>query len=127
MGAPVTFKITTQAKLGSVPQTDGQLIFVHDIAKIYLDYKGSRVCYTPDGGSSSQGGMNYIGIMDKGFEPDDSTTWKIGGESVVPNEKDVVVYGKKEYMYRKDQDDDNKLKWMELGDEDTPTWNDDDT
>lgn len=78
MGAPVTFKITTQAKLNSVPKTDGQLIFVHDIAKIYLDYKGNRVCYTPD--VSSQGGMNYLGIMDNGFKPNDDTTWKIGGK-----------------------------------------------
>jgi photosystem II stability/assembly factor-like uncharacterized protein len=101
MGAKVTFKIITNDKLSSLPVVDGQLIFVEDKGKIYLDYHNGRKCYTPDGGSST-GGLNYIGIMDEGFKPADSTTWKIGGELIVPNEKDVVVYGKKEYMWRKD-------------------------
>lgn len=122
MGAPVTFKITTQAKLGSVPQTDGQLIFVHDIAKIYLDYKGSRVCYTPDGGSST-GGLNYIGIMDEGFKPENENTWKIDGERIYPNINDMVVFGTKEYIYRKGSDD--QLSWFEIGDESEPSWMED--
>lgn len=97
------------------------MLFVHDVSsgigKIYLDYGGKRVCYTPE----AQSGINYLGIMDDGFVATDKETWKIDNVLITPKEKDVVVYGKKEYMWRKDKDD-NEFKWMEIGDEESPDW-----
>lgn len=122
MGAKVTFKIITNDKLSSLPVVDGQLIFVEDKGKIYLDYHNGRKCYTPDGGSST-GGLNYIGIMDEGFKPEKENTWKIGGERIYPNINDMVVYEKKEYLYRKDKNGDEG--WFEIGDEEAPAWDDD--
>ena len=119
--AKVTFKVITPDKLKEQDYTLGQLLFVHDVSsgmgKIYLDYGGKRVCYTPE----VQSGINYLGIMDDGFVATDKETWKIDNVLITPKEKDVVVYGKKEYMWRKDKDD-NEFKWMEIGDEESPDW-----
>jgi hypothetical protein len=65
--------------------------------------------------------LRYLGIFDDGFDQDDETTWKIGGDSVSPNENDMAVYGNKEFMYRKGED--GKFGWFEIGDEDAPVWN----
>ena len=35
----------------------------------------------------------------------------------------MVVYGKKEYLYRKDKNGDEG--WFEIGDEEAPAWDDD--
>ena len=119
--AKVTFKVV---KPNNIPSqlTEGQLLFVHDvdnkIGQIYLDYGGERVCYT------TEPGMNYIGIADEDpskIKTDDGII-KINGNNITPRLKDVVVYGKKEYMWRKDKDDGDKLKWMEIGDEESPDW-----
>ena len=99
MGTKVTFKVVTPQNIPS-DITDGQLLFVHDvdskIGQIYLDYGGARVCYT------TEPGMNYIGIADE--DPSKITTVdgiiKINGNNITPRLKDVVVYGKKEYMWR---------------------------
>lgn len=114
MGAKVTFKITTKDKLGNVPITDGQLIFVQDAAKIYLDYGGDRVCYTPE----VQTGINYVGISTT--DPSSGTVTISDKPDYSPKEKDIVVYGKKEYMWRKGEN--KQFGWFEIGDEDSPEW-----
>lgn len=127
MGAKVTFKIITSEKLPSLSVVDGQLIFVEDEQKIYLDYHGSRKCYTPEGGSST-GDLKFRGVMDDGFNPKDESTWKIDGVRIYLDINDVVAYGKKEYMYRKAKDAQGHVVegLFELGDEDAPEWDDDD-
>ena len=115
--AKVTFKVVSSED--NIPEslTEGQLLFVHDrstgTGKIYLDYGGRRICYTPEPG------MNYVGISTT--DPKTGTV-TIGGEVLQPRFKDVVVYGKKEYMWRKDKDNNNEFKWMEIGDEESPDW-----
>jgi len=122
--AKVTFKVVSSED--NIPEslTEGQLLFVHDkstgIGKIYLDYGGKRVCYT------TEPGMNYIGISSTDPSKDNGQgPVTINGQELQPRLKDVVVYGKKEYMWRKDKDDGDKLKWMEIGDEESPDWLDD--
>lgn len=67
--------------------------------------------------------MNYIGVFssseaDYEFDPTEAgrNTWKIGGELIVPKERDIAVFGTKEYMFRGG-------RWWEIGDEEAPTWN----
>lgn len=61
--------------------------------------------------------MNYLGIVD---EKPTTSTVKIGGEFVESHEKDMVVFGTKEYIWRKDEN--GILGWYEIGDEESPTW-----
>ena len=116
--ASVTFKIYKGSEFNGsgddksawIPAyKEGQIIFVKEQKKIYLDFDGDRTCYTPSG-------LNYVGVMDSGFEPDEPNTWKLKGEPFTPNDLDVVVYGTKEYLFR-----DNG--WHEIGDESSPEWN----
>ena len=125
--ASVTFKIL---KSGNVTWDDsdnqqwnpvykqGQIIFAKEEKKIYLDFDGVRTCYTPDVPSSSSGGMNYLGIAKN--KPSDQNVTLIDDTSVIAKEKDMVVVGTKEYIYRKDNN--GVLGWFEIGDEDAPTW-----
>jgi len=115
--AKVTFKVVTPQNFKNQPIVDGQLLFVHDVStglgKIYLDYGKTRVCYTPEPG------MNYVGISTT--DPKTGTV-TIDGQVLQPRPKDVVVYGKKEYMWRIDTDNNNQPRWMEIGDEESPDW-----
>ena len=115
--AKVTFKITSVGDGGFttkepyVPEyVPGQLIFVEDTRKIYLDFHGERVCYTPSS-------MNYIGISTT--DPKSGTV-TVDGVVIQARERDLVVYKTKEYMYRKGTD--GHLAWYEVGDEDSPEW-----
>ena len=125
MGTNVTFKVVTPENFDKNPAyNEGQLLFVHDttnkIGQIYLDYGGERVKYTIDPG------MNYVGISTTDPSKDNGQgPVTIDGKVLQPRLKDVVVYGKKEYMWRKDEDDNYNLKWMEIGDEESPDWLDD--
>ena len=121
--AKVTFKVVTPEKFqAGIPKVDGQLLFVHDkdtgLGQIYLDYDDVRVKYTTDPG------MNYVGIAEE--DPSqiayENGKIKLTTGEYVPNFKDVVVWDRKEYMWRPDKDEDNKFKWMEIGDEDVPSW-----
>lgn len=112
-GPKVTFKVTTSDNMPDI--SNGQLIFVEDEKKIYLDFHGERKCYTPDVSNA----MNYIGVFDtdSDFNPTKPETWIIGGETIgTPKEKDIAVFGTKEFMFRGG-------RWWEIGDEDAPTWN----
>ena len=132
MGAKVTFKIASFVD-GSFRETpneegvwtpafnEGQIIFVEDLQKIYLDFHGNRKCY------NTPAGINYVGISD--FDPTTSTEepWNItiDGETYSPHEKDVVVFEQREFMFRKGKDEDGNeyFGWFEIGDEDSPVWN----
>lgn len=133
MAAKVSFKITTDEKFKS-PQSGeytgdngnqfspaycpGQITFVENVGKIYLDFHGYRKCYTPIG--SNHNGLNYLGISTT--DPTTGTV-TINGNEIIPSEKDMVVFGKKEYLYRKGED--GVLGWFELGNEDSPEWQND--
>lgn len=93
---------------------EGQIIFAKGEKKIYLDFDGDRTCYTPD---VSSNGMNFIGIVD---EKPTGGTVKIGGKDVIVRENDMVVFGTKEYIYRKDKG--GNSGWFEIGDESAPEW-----
>ena len=130
MAAKVSFKITTGEKF-KMPQDGeytgsngnqfspaycpGQITFVENLGKIYLDFHNYRQCYTPIG--SLHNGLNYLGISTT--DPTTGTV-TINGTVIIPNEKDMVVFGKKEYIYRADENGD--LGWFELGNEDSPEW-----
>lgn len=132
MASKVSFKITINEKFTCPEDTynegvnddefkpaykSGQLIFVEDLGKIYLDFHGLRKCYTPI--STIHNGLNYIGIS----ETDPITVGvTIDGQLITPSEKDMVVFGTKEYIYR---DGTNGLEWYELGNESSPAWEDD--
>lgn len=104
---------------------DGQIIFVegqNGNGRIFLDFHNTRTCYTPSvSSSSSTSGMNYVGIS----STDPKTGVTIDGQPYEPNEFDMVVYGKKEYMYRHGKDEDGHdlgLGWYEIGNEASPEW-----
>jgi len=117
MGAKVTFKIiSAENGFSAIPPytpefKEGQIIFVKDRGKIYVDYDNERTCYTSSG-------INYVGIVVDDFDPTKSNTWKFKGKSstFTPNDLDMVVCGTKEYLYRNGG-------WHEIGDEDAPEWN----
>ena len=62
--------------------------------------------------------MNYLGIAKN--KPSDQNVTLIDDTSVIAKEKDMVVVGTKEYIYRKDKN--GVIGWFEIGDEDAPTW-----
>lgn len=118
--AKVTFKVVKPESFKNQPIVDGQLLFVHDVAtgigKIYLDYGNERVCYT------AEQGMNYVGISTTDPSKNNGQgPVTIDGTELQPRLKDVVVYDKKEYMWRYDNES-KKNRWMEIGDEESPDW-----
>lgn len=136
-GPKVTFKITSVNRFThpSVPYqpatanqfvpkyVEGQIIFVEDLGQIFLDFHDYRVCYSQS--IKDAGGIRYLGIADSGFNPDMKSTWIVGGKLIEPEERDIIVYQSKEYMYRKGEN--GILAWFEIGDEQSPTWTTDDS
>lgn len=132
--ATVTFKIVKKGKQFKdsgnlsdwVPAyKEGQLIFVADRQKIYLDFENTRTCYGSGvSGSAGGGNMNYLGITTTDPTTAVEGVVVINGEDITPNLNDVVVYGTKEYIWRQGVDGNNNTvtKWFEVGDEDAPTW-----
>lgn len=132
--ATVTFKIVPKDKTFFMGDDDksnwkptykeGQLIFVEDEQKIYLDYDNRRVCYASaeGGGGGAEGATNYLGISTT--DPTSGTV-KVNGETISsPALHSIVVYGTKEYLYRWGEDENgNPVKgWYEIGDENSPGW-----
>lgn len=129
MASKVTFKITRDNKFSAPEELysaetslqfkpayqSGQIIFVEDTGKIYVDFHNARVCYTATSVPST--GINYLGISTT--DPKGGTV-TILGNVITPHEKDLVVFGTKEYLYRKGED--GVLAWYEIGDENTPAW-----
>jgi hypothetical protein len=138
MGTTVTFKMTSVNPKGftaTPPYTpaykDGQILFVKDIGKIYVDYDNSRTCYTPDVPASSGSGLNYLGVATTDpTKANGAGIVTINGESVTPSLKDMVVYGTKEYIWRQGEIEDpnnpgqmlSVTQWFEIGDESAPGW-----
>ena len=61
------------------------------------------------------------------MSPDNGEIKLIDGTTFIPNEFDVVAYKKKEYAWRLDTESNPpKMRWLELGDEHAPEWNDGD-
>jgi hypothetical protein len=127
--ATVTFKIVQDGKTFVGPDgvdksewvpayKEGQLIFVEKEQKIYLDFGNTRQCYAS--GGISERTMNYIGIS-----TDNPTKGKakVDGKTIdEPKPNDMVVYGKKEYLWRLGEDG-ITYGWYEIGDEEAPEWN----
>ena len=121
--------LTEEQKSGLNPTyQDGQLIFVETVAepgkgKVYLDYHNRRTCYTPEFIATTSDGLRYIGIASA--DPTEGAFTISGKPGYSPEENDIVVFGTKEFLYRKGED--GELGWFQLGDEETDelTWEDD--
>lgn len=113
---PVSFKLTRSDKLPEYH--DGQIIFVENEQKIYLDFHGERVCYSGDGSSISNA-TRYMGIANE--DPGETKLFStslhpevFASEDDIPDNA-IVAYDKKEYMWRKDET--GEKNWYPLGDE----------
>lgn len=62
--------------------------------------------------------MNYVGIST--VNPATGHVSIPDNPTYVPQLKDMVAFGNKEYLYRKDED--GHAGWYEVGDEDAPAW-----
>ena len=109
----------TTANLFKPAYSTGQIIFVEDEGQIFLDFHNWRKCYSASA-EDRKGGIKYLGIS----TTDPATgTVTVDGNVVTPKTNDMVVFGTKEYIYRKGAD--GTYKWYEMGDEDAPGWHDD--
>lgn len=125
MGAKVSFKMASvktgfSAKAGELnpSYSDGQIIFVEDLGKIYVDFHNMRTCYTPNS-------LNYVGISKVNPENagEDGEVTLIDNTTIKPKINDLVVWGKKEFIWREGKEGNNTVtRWFELGDEDAPQW-----
>lgn len=67
--------------------------------------------------------MNFRGIVKN--NPTNTTNPYVellNGSYITANENDMVVWEKKEFLYRKDNG--GNLGWFEIGDEAAPAWED---
>ena len=100
--------------------TPGQIIFVEDIGKLYVDFHAYRKCYSGSGGVAPSNSLNYVGISTE--DPTKKVT--IAGKAdYEPSLNDIVVYQSKEFIYRYGLKD-TEPHWYELGDEDSLNWED---
>lgn len=134
-GPKVQFKLTTKANgkftcpdveystetanLFKPAYSTGQIIFVEDIGQLYLDFHNWRRCYSTSDEDRKES-MRYLGISST--DPAKGTV-TIDGKVVEPKANDMVVFGTKEFIYRTGTD--GVLKWYEMGDEEAPSWDDD--
>lgn len=134
-GPKVHFKLTTKAngkftcpevqyspataEKFKPPYADGQIIFVEDEGQIFLDFHNWRKCYSASAEDRKES-MRYLGISTT--DPTTGTV-TVDGKVVEPKANDMVVFGTKEYMYRNGS---NGLTWYEIGDEEAPSWNEND-
>ena len=148
MGAKVTFKIDSVGTGGFTPCTgvkwtpetasqfhpsysSGQIIFVEDTQRIYVDFHNYRVEYgSQNGGGGNAKTFKFQGTAKTSPAEITSTTGEIeliDGTKFIPNEFDVLAYKKKEYAWRMDTESNPpKMRWLELGDEHAPEWDDED-
>lgn len=110
--ASVAFKLTTSAKLNSIPVVDGQLVFVQPdqgqtVGKLYLDFHNVRTQYGSIGETPApdQYATHYLGVS---TTPPSSGTVTIGGDVVTPAWGDIVAYDGGMYLY-------NGTTWVEIG------------
>lgn len=101
MASPkVTFKITSEEKFSEniadnkPAYSAGQIIFVEGLNRIYLDFHGTRTCYT-----SSYDGLRFIGVSET-VPTSSAVIIKGKVNPVTAHVNDMVVVGTKEYLYR---------------------------
>jgi hypothetical protein len=111
----VEYKSETE-HLFSPPYSTGQLIFVEDDGQIFLDFHNWRRCYSTSNDDRKYG-VRYLGVTTTDPKTGVIT---INGVVVTPKANDMVAFGNIEYIYR--AGDDGQLKWLELGNEDAPGW-----
>ena len=89
---------------------------MEDLGKIYLDFHDMRTCYTPNS-------LNYAGISKVNPEniKGNGKITLIDNTELIPKINDMVVWEKKEFIWREDED--GNRGWFEVGDEDAPAWN----
>ena len=109
----------TTANLFKPAYSTGQIIFVEDEGQIFLDFHNWRKCYSTSEQDRKEG-VRYLGISTT--DPVEGIV-TIDGAEVTPKANDMVVFGTKEYIYRKGADD--TYKWYEMGDEESPGWHED--
>lgn len=102
--------------LFSPPYSTGQLIFVEDDGQIFLDFHNWRRSYSTSNDDRKYG-VRYLGVTTTDPKTGVIT---INGKVVTPKANDMVAFGNIEYIYR--AGDDGQLKWLELGNEDSPEW-----
>lgn len=88
---------TVAAKLSQLAVSSGQLIFVRDTRKIYLDFNGSRVCYDAIAAfDTDQERLDWLAPTE-GFYFVKSTgvLWSYEGswKQLTPDNLDQVVFG----------------------------------
>ena len=110
--ASVAFKLTTSAKLNSIPKVDGQLVFVQPdegqtVGKLYLDFHNKRTQYGSIGETPApdQYATHYLGVS---TTPPSSGTVTVEGDVVTPAWGDIVAYDGGMYLY-------NGTNWVEIG------------
>lgn len=100
MSAIVKFYYTTNSKLNELPIVDGQVIFVHDTKKFYLDMSGVRVGYSDIQVLPSDSDRTAILAPVEGFYFVDDTNvmwrYKGGWKQITPSELSPLYFGEYE-------------------------------
>lgn len=100
MSAIVKFYHTTNSKLNELPIVDGQVIFVHDTKKFYLDMSGVRVGYSDIQVLPSDSDRTSILAPVEGFYFVDDTNvmwrYKGGWKQITPSELSPLYFGEYE-------------------------------
>ena len=97
MSAIVKFYHTKNSKLNEQPIVDGQVIFVHDTKKFYLDMNGVRVGYSDIQVLPSDSDRTAILAPVEGFYFVDDTNvmwrYKGGWKQITPSELSPLYFG----------------------------------
>lgn len=111
--ASVSFKLTTSARLDSIPVVDGQLVFVQPdqgqtVGKLYLDFHGERRQYGVESTPvSDPKATHYLGVATA--QPSNQTIQIVGEEaSTTAKWGDIVTFNNTEYLW-------NNQNWIEIG------------
>lgn len=97
MSAIVKFYHTTQSKLAQLPVSDGNLIFVTDTKKMYLDINGNRLGYQDIQVLSTETDRTSILAPIEGFYYIEETNilwrYKEGWKKVTPDNLSPLFFG----------------------------------
>lgn len=100
MSAIVKFYYTTDSKLSELPIVDGQVIFVHDTKKFYLDMNGLRLGYSDIQVLASDSDRTAVLAPVEGFYFVDDTNvmwrYKGGWKQITPSNLTPLVFGEYE-------------------------------
>lgn len=97
MSAIVKFYHTTQSKLAQLPVSDGNLVFVTDTKKMYLDINGNRLAYTDIQVLPEESDRTSILAPIEGFYYVEETNilwrYKEGWKKVTPDNLSPLFFG----------------------------------